>query len=1125
MGQIRSFYDWKKLMLQRRDLEVADGRQLYQYRLSAEEFNDLETFLRVETETRLETYQFSYVADRPGFADLFVLYGSEWWRRRYDGSGYAWEPILADLGVDASGWHPNHRSDCVRSGLHGWKLRTLRTGGHRYLGAVALQGGLPLRLLAEARGRISQVISRVLRLARKRVESPQELQSWVESLQTLLPISYRQREIYALLADIAWTLLDLKSRAELTSSLSAIAKLDHTVPGWRDRFPLPIDDSHAVALIEHLVREAATIRAERQALILPVERTLESGHDGRWSLSSSLDLPDTIDNKHLMKLFQIEDEELPRAGEITLIVGEKYRSAGLRKMAGYESYRLARTPWGFSGEEACREHVIRLIAVDGRVWSAPATKGQALENDLPWIFSGESEIPRLARQGSGSIVDNTGIVVMPREWQISASGDGSVERKGQISDLGRGIFAVTGNCTATDLDGNEFRIRTGNAGAAEEAFEWSGNRMWFGFKSPSTAFKGKPLLYSINEDGIKKKMPGEIDWKVIGAPSSRVLLGPVELRYPAIGEIKHRTRMVVLPETSSMKIMPDDPRSGVIFFEDWGLADVSVDSDGVVSRFASADGNALLKLSTPEGVKTPDEVEILAYWPHTTTPVHLVLPFPAKGVRVFDRDSHEIQQGSSIAVQQLIGTRLVILGASQYNQMSLRLRTTDKEISRNFQIKNNEGLLTVSVRIADFRTDIEHLLTVDDNPDSTVMLEFYLNGQKEFSLEITPYAFRPDRDETDIWVDFSRDLCSLGDGEGVPRALAMRLDHPGDEVETLSIIETEDSDLVKWAFAPNDRHPGAWLIYPPEDSPFCFRPTRWFVQGEFAAIDAYQRAITTRDETERHARIDALVAELASDFRHTNWTDIEQLANQIGHLPLATLDIWKRFARSSKGMAALCFRFSGLATTFLSRFAEELPFFWETVAFCDWQRAVDLAKKQCVEDFGEDLAESVLSVFLESRMSSLVAETGSLHYLFGILKASISDEAREEVSRLRIGGLSSESYLFVGELSLLNKLRQRHFQEGEEWPADLWDSTEPTSLEPKIQKYTYNERLGFQDSVINLPLILAAQVCCDQTSPWFKDPLKIHLLRQYRSFDPDWFDDPFNQTISRCLADGQLDRA
>lgn len=87
-----SFKAWKQNFLQRRDLQIPDGRSLYLYRLQHEEFNDLEQLLR----DRLTKYQqltdmdLGAIAGQAHyFPDLFVLYGAEWWRRRYDGSGWS----------------------------------------------------------------------------------------------------------------------------------------------------------------------------------------------------------------------------------------------------------------------------------------------------------------------------------------------------------------------------------------------------------------------------------------------------------------------------------------------------------------------------------------------------------------------------------------------------------------------------------------------------------------------------------------------------------------------------------------------------------------------------------------------------------------------------------------------------------------------------------------------------------------------------------------------------------------------------------------------------------------------------------------------------------------------------
>jgi len=1117
-----TFYGWKELFLQKRSLKSPDKRPLYRYHVTEEEFLDLEQFVRGKVE-KLLPHGLAHVASRRGFADLFVLYGAEWWRRRYDGSGFSWDPILRNIGIHADDWKQGQRSECVQRGLESWNLRLTATGGFRFLGAVAVQGGLPMLLLAEARGGIGHLISRVLRIARTSSVSLPDLQGWVESLETMLPKSFRQPAIFALLTNVAWTVLDLKDKAELTAGTDSIARLDHLVPNWRNRFPLPIEDTHAQQLIDQLVREAATIRTERESLLLPLQRTLEIGDNVDWVIKSALDLPETIEAKHISKLFDIKEDDLPRLAELILVAGEESRRAGLRKMTGHDSYRVARNLWAFSGKLACDEHLIQLKAQDGRAWRAAATKGQALDFHLPWVFSGDNEIPRLLRQGSGPIADKKGVITIPGDWNIASEDGGIIESLGRISEFERNIFSIQGNCIIFDATGNRYLIRTGDAGAREESYEWVGNRQWSGFKNPSIAFKGRPSLFIVDEDGVKRRINGEVGCAVIGSPTSQRLYGPVYLRYPAAGEIKYRTRMVVLPESSSLKLLPDDSRSGVIFFEDWGLKDARVDSDRVKSRFVSNDGNGLLELSVLEGNRAPDEVEILALWPHTTTQVKLLLPFPAKGIRAFARDGQEIQSRQRLAVQQLIGTRIAIIGANQYSRILLKLTAADKNISRKYEIKNVEALLSLELRIADYRSDIEQLLTIDDNPDSTVNLDLELGDQSAFNLEITPYAFRPERDASQIWVDFGSSAQQPEVPEKAPQALALRLESPGEEALSLPFVDSPDDNVTRWSFTPEDRDPGAWLVFPPLESAYYFRPTLWTVPGETHHTDSYRAAIATRNETERRAALDKLIGELATDFLHPNWLEVEQLANQIGHLPLATLDIWKRFARSSKGMAAIALRFSGLTAPFLYRFAQELPFAWETIAYRDWYNAIAQAKSQCKVMFDEDVCDSVLKSFLDSRTTDLVAETGSLHYILGILKAEYTHDAREDVAALRIGGQYFEAFLFTGEFSPLNKLRQRHYSDTEEWPSELWETVMAGINDPSLRNYLYPDRLGFQDSVIDVPLLLAAEVSRSRTTEWFADPKKIHMLRFYRAFDPDWFDDAFNQTIARCLADGLLD--
>lgn len=159
-------WQWQGSFLQHRGLDHPTGRPLYTYRVTGEEFSDLETTLRQSLATWLRHLTLGDVARQVAcFPPLFVLYASEWWRRNYDGTGFAWEPIVRALGASAEAWNPAQRSDCVENGLQSWRLRLSNLHGLRYLGSIAFQGGLPMQLLSSAQGPIGAILKRVLKLA------------------------------------------------------------------------------------------------------------------------------------------------------------------------------------------------------------------------------------------------------------------------------------------------------------------------------------------------------------------------------------------------------------------------------------------------------------------------------------------------------------------------------------------------------------------------------------------------------------------------------------------------------------------------------------------------------------------------------------------------------------------------------------------------------------------------------------------------------------------------------------------------------------------------------------------------------------------------------------------------
>lgn len=1116
------FVDWKCKFLASRGLEQPDRRALFQYRVTEAEFIELENLLRKWLGLLLKRFELGKITSLSGFSALFVLYAAEWWRRRFDGSHWSWDPILKDLNADPDDWSQAQRSACIERGLQDWGLSVKKSGGLRFLGSVAVQGGLPLKLLAEARGKIGLLLSQVLKQAAGTSITPNDLLTWVESLQSTLPKSYRQAVIFTLLADVAWIVLRLKEQAGLTGATDAIARLDQRVDNWRERFPLPIDDDHARGLIEQLVRDAAKVKVERREAVLLVERQLRQEEEGVWSLVSNLTLPESISTAQIAKLFGIDPDEMPRVGELSLRVGDAHLTTTIRRMASQDGYRIQRLPWGFSGQAAAEEHLLQLSALDGRVWAITAPRGEALDNGLPWIFSAEESSNRLLRQGSGNVAPVDVLIALPKEWTFVDGSHADIRPHGSLPQFSRCIYRLRGSVQVTDGNDLTCRIRTGQADAIEESYEWHGQRFWLDFKKPAIAFKGLPTLYRAS-DSVSQKVDDSPAWSFIGTntQSSLSLVGPLQARYPARGEVKHRSRLVVLPSNAAITIRPRDAKSGIIELANWGAIAARTQTEDVELESKSDGADLHLTLTTTSVRRTPETVDIELFWPHTTTPVRLTLPFPAKGVRAFDANGKEIRSGSLLAAQRLLGVRLLILRGGQNSRVEIEIAANGGRAACVHRLRPTPDTLATEIRLLDYADDIQRLLSADDGPDARVRVSLRIAGSECFRLDIARYAAKPKVYDNVIIVDTDDNIALTADDFAKMRALALRLEHPGDEAIQLQSCDSEGVPTGTWRFDPHSKEPGCWLIYPSPDTSMPFRPIIWPVQGEHSLASGLAHALGIIDQAEREVAIDAEVQRMSRNFMDDGWTEIERLAGQVGHLPLVTLDIWRRLARSPHGMASLALRAGKLPSGFLDRFDQELPFAWEIIPFSAWKQAVGCLDEQCREIYGREAGKIVFQSFLDVRIKDITARNGALHYLLGIATAEhASPEARRQLEALKGLGAIADQQLFQGEDSLLMRLRRSHCDD--EWPTGLHRILADARKRAEISPYLCPDRFDYADGAINLPLLLAAQVAHDQAQEWFANPLAINLLKAHKAFDPEWFEEAYNLTIARCLAAGVL---
>jgi len=773
--------DWKHQFFSEKNISAPDGRPLYAYRLNEAQFDSLETVLReqIQQYSSLSTLSQSSLS----FSPLFVLYAAEWWRRRNDGSRWSWEPILSDLGGCNMDWSAGQRSKSVSRGLRYWKLKPLETSGLRYLGSVAVQGGLPMQLLAEAKGNLGRMLRKVLKLAAGGAEFRQ-IRGWIESLHDDLPKSYQREEIYLLLVEVITTVLSLKSEAKLTKSADAVTQLDQQVPYWRERFPLPVEDGEVQGLIEQLIRDVIEVPVNRSSCAILVERCLDDKENDIWTVYSNIDLPEVLQASDIRSLFGVDEGySLPRSFELILEVADYQRSLAAKKIAGHEAYRVERCPRELESGLAIAEHRLRLRCPDGQSWSTTVRRGEHLDTEMPWVFQCLPEqSPRLIRQGGGDVSTVEALLVVPADTAIDHNGDSFCELIAFLENPEREIYSIRGAVIVKSPLGRRWTIRTGRADAEEENFHWSGERVWLEFMRPTYAFRGRPYLSRLcGEEGEHRVADSCVSWG-----HSCDIAGPIKASYEEKGELRHQTKMVLLPSDASVEYQPMDANQGVIHLHHWKLANATLAGATDTDIQLKHEGDTLSLLCTSRQSIAPEWLDLELAWEQNSNTAQIRLLFPAEGARAFDATGANLTADSWLSVQSLAGVRIVSFCRSHMPvELVLRLRHTkerENEHELRHRISPVSGISRLDIRLQDFEEDIQQLLAADELLDAWVEVALLINYKCVLNVRVSRYVCRLERLTSDVLI--TREHLKQITPELIETlpVRALRLEHPADEV-------------------------------------------------------------------------------------------------------------------------------------------------------------------------------------------------------------------------------------------------------------------------------------------------------------------------------------------------------
>ena len=710
---------WLEAFLACRGVERPDGRALYAYRCTGEEFG-----LLAEALSR-NPPQGGSASDMPIRA--FVLYAAEWWQREYDGRHWAWEPLL-----EAIGWGGVHYPDLyepVRRAWGWWKVDLVRLPTSiRYLGTFACQGGLPLALVGHGHSSVTRYLRAVLKHTaayRRFVGDPIELAR--DQQQILRPPTLRRDYVFRLAADLIEAVLDLQDDAQ--DDEDPIDTLDRTRPDWRRTMPLDLEDERARDLLTGLLREAGRERTS-PAGDFRVERFLRRTGIG-WRLGARVRLPASISADALARQLGVRTDDLPPRLQ-ACTGGGSTRVVGLyaAQPDGFLLARDTRGPTEFWDTEAAGEIRLRFRAGDSLGEPVLPCRGGAL-GELPWAFrigddyefTGEGSVANrspelLVLVPDGCAPDRGEPITEPLAPGLEGVAEGV---DAQVRVLGRALWKVSER-TAIETESGRCVITPSSRQATEEEYRLSGQR-FHGFESASPLFRGPPTLRLARAEQPARAVPaGEVGWRQAGGdwqprPTGS---GLWEVRHVRAGELRHLGRAGVLPKHFDCSIKPGpDMNQGHLMLT--GSEHVRVaghDPDTVVTARTEGD-DVRVEVAAKVRSRPPVRVRLRLHWSGATELI-VEAPFPGQGGRIL-REGRPLDR--TLAVDDLYGVRAIALSPDGVQQFSIEGELKAEDLGNLvrvvwFRHPLPKSGVTHELPLIDLRDRIDRLLSASSSGDA-----------------------------------------------------------------------------------------------------------------------------------------------------------------------------------------------------------------------------------------------------------------------------------------------------------------------------------------------------------------------------------------------------------------------
>ncbi|MCL4704088.1 STY4851/ECs_5259 family protein [bacterium] len=1117
---IENYPNWLNSFLERRNLEVPDGRPLYAYRCSTDEFETLGMLLQSER-MKINLYLTeSLSSSLPTLDRLFVLFSAEWWRRNYASGPWKWQPIFAALNWPET--DQATRSRFVERGLRYWKRNLLRKGDYRgFLLTIACEGGLPVNLIRNDTGYLRAFLRAILRHYATYGSSRVSAAEIAGIHLNYLPVTLQQpmvQELAGILIERIWDL-----QTQITQGVNPVEELDQLDSSWRQRLPLVLGDDAANALVSALLLQARKIRSGVVHRLRIVRRLVKI--ENAWQLHAELQLPEAIDRNSLIADLGL-NSSLGERLELQMAWGEKAVRAASMVQQGdsYNVYPYDRRHLQI--RENAKAEISCLVYERGQhVGPIPLPSGSGLTNELPVIFvDRETDGQSLDFCGQGSLSSRFPEVYVLTHFKpegISAYSDSDA-----IELIAEGIRVLERDASLYKLSGDfsivldesttcVIRTRQQDESAVDYRFEGRQNRL---IETKWPVFIGVPRARRIYENGTANnvspeelywsKITGKRDWQKVTEISPR---GLIELRHVQNGACLFTRRAIVLPEGAEIQLEPSDRKNaGMIVLRKLQCSHASwEEQEGLKIDHRVEDDCIALQCSAERA--TTGKIKLKLLWDNGCE-CELVVPFPAEGGRFVTPDGRVVQTTEYLALDDLFGYSVIAasMRANQrfYIQGKLQASDIEAETQRALDFRVSLKALQNSLSIYELPLyELYHrllqLFSHSSDRDAIVILELMRHGVVEARTQVRQFAAR---------IEFDKDLKKLYVEPAIEEMVAF-LNHESielfsmkDPTERPQWLQMHDNKSLSWPVPHEVLEKGPWLAVASQEVRRRYRPRLVppLVQ-ESLPLTTEGGLCEIISDPNYQARIQAmhdLFRQMDEDFNHLQWQVLFSYVERFAVVPPNCLDWIAVAIEHPRILIGLLLIGGSHIFEIVYTWEEHLPFKWWMLPIKDW-RTVIHAQLQPFQ--GDTNTSRIIAGEIERTLWKIKERESAfgmmLEYLLTeILQTECPTSILKEV---KAWGVDKSWKLLEGYplMNLLREMAEAH------WPTGMdrngWSESVAPDHRFALRWLTNNH--SYQRSVLDAPLAAA------YFSIIGKYPQKSwrSFLTAFRDFHPDWFDTAF----------------